>query len=71
MKLSILTAFLIGVAIGSSALFIFISPKIAKLKAEVIKINAFSDCVESKIMGAGKYEELILLDVISCVKFIK
>ena len=67
----LITIFLIGIAVGSMAMFLFISPKIAQLKAEVIKIEAFSECVQSKIMGIGKYEELIFVDVISCVNFVK
>ena len=65
-----ITIFLVGIAIGSSALFVFMSPKIAKLKAEVLKIEAFSECVQGKIMGAGDYSELILLDVVNCADLI-
>ena len=66
MSIKLLTAFLIGVAVGLLSMMLFLTPRVAKLKADVIKINAFSECIESKIMGQEDYRELILLDVISC-----
>ena len=66
-----ITIFLIGIIIGATSMYFWLLPQIAKLKAEVIKIEAFSECVESKIMGIGKYKELIFVDVISCVNFVK
>ena len=71
MSTKIITAFLIGMAIGSSTLFIFITPKIAQLQAEAIRIEAFSDCVENKIIGIGNYEELLFTDVLNCYQLIK
>ena len=62
----IITAFLIGIIIGSLAMFLFLSPQIQKLAGEQIKIEAFSECVNQKIMGQGEYQELMLMDVINC-----
>ena len=66
--IKIITATLIGIAIGALVMFLFLSPKIIEFRAEVIRIEAFSECVNQKIIGQGEYEELYLIDVISCLK---
>lgn len=61
-----ITAIIIAFGVGASAMFIFLSPKIQRLAGEQIKIEAFSECVDSKTMGVEGYRELYMIDVISC-----
>ena len=56
----------VGIAIGCISMFLFLSPKISKMAAEQIKIEAFSDCVSDKVIGIESYSELYLIDVFSC-----
>ena len=68
--IKLITIFLIGFIAGSFSMFFFLSPKIAQMKAEQIKIEAFSECVQNKIIGAGEYQELYLLNVLECLELI-
>lgn len=65
-----ITAILISFALGAGSMLFFLSPKIAQMKAEQIRIEAFSSCIEGKIMGVGNYEELIFQNVIDCYNLI-
>ncbi len=63
-----LSILLIGVALGSLTLFLFDLPKYAKIRSEELRMEAFGQCLESKIIGLADKKELMLLDVINCLK---
>ena len=63
-----ITALIITFGLGATAMYIYLMPKIAEWRAEELIMNAFSECVEDKIIGQNSYQELYLLDVLSCAE---
>lgn len=61
---------IIGMAIGVAATFFYFKSKIAEFKVEQVRMDAFAECMESKIIGQGEYAELMLLDVLECLKLV-
>ena len=68
--IAIVSILLIGIVAGSAGTIWYYKPKIAEWRAEQIRMEMFSECVEDKIMGVGGYAELMLIDVLTCVKII-
>ena len=65
-----LTTILISFALGAGVMFLSLSPKIAEMAAEQIRMETFSTCMEDKIIGVESYSELMLSDVLSCADLI-
>ena len=67
---SVISVLLCGFAAGCLAAFLYFTPKIAQFRVEELKMEAFSACLETKIMGQGSYTEIMLADVLNCASFI-